>query len=111
VACGPWQIEQAVSLDRLEATPEAARAALLDPPETMLGELPRFTLDAADEARFRNGQARAGNGNRAGLYGVFASSGRLLGIGEIAADGRLYPRRLLQVPETAQPAEKHRETL
>jgi len=111
VASGPWQIEQAVSLEQLEATPETARAALLNPPETMLGELPRFTLDAADEVRFRNGQARAGDGRRAGLYGVFASSERLLGIGEIAADGMLYPRRLLHGPESAQPAEKHRETL
>lgn len=111
VASGPWQIEQALSLDRLEATPEAARATLLKPPETMLGELPRFTLDAADEGRFRNGRALAGDGRRAGLYGVFSSTGRLLGIGEIGADGMLYPRRLLHGPESAQAAEKHRETL
>jgi tRNA pseudouridine55 synthase len=111
VASGSWRIDQAVTLDRLEAMPLAARAALLSPPAAALGALPRFTLEAVDEGRLGNGQARAGAGRPQGLYGVFAVDGRLLGIGEVAADGRLYPRRLLRSPESAQPAEKHRETL
>jgi len=111
VASGSWQIDRAVTLDQLESTPTAARAALLSPPAAALDTLPRFTLEAADESRFRNGQARPGAGRRPGLYGVFAADERLLGIGEIAADGLLHPRRLLLTPESAQPAEKHRETL
>lgn len=111
VASGPWRIEQAISLDRLEAAPPEARAALLQPPEAMLGGLARFTLRDADESRFRNGQARPAAGTPAGLYAVFGGGTRLLGIGEVAADGMLHPRRLLNLPEPAQPAEKHRETL
>lgn len=111
VASGPWRIEQAISLERLEAAPPEARAALLHPPEAMLGDLARFTLQDADGARFRNGQARPAEGAHAGLYAVFGAGTRLLGIGEVAADGMLHPRRLLNLPEPAQPAEKHRETL
>ena len=108
---GPWRIDQAVSMDQLATMPLPARAALLRPPEAMLGDLPRFILAAADEARFRNGQARSAEGGRPGLYGVFGPGDQLLGIGEIAPDGKLHPRRLLHTSGSAQPAEKHRETL
>jgi len=111
VASGPWRVEQAISLDRLEATPLAARAALLQPLEAMLGDLPRFTLQDAEATRFRHGQARPGEGRRTGLYAVFGAGTRLLGVGEVGADGMLHPRRLLNLSEAAQPAEKHRETL
>jgi len=111
VASGPWGIEEAVTLDRLQEAPMEARAALLKPPAAALGDLPRITLQDADAARFCKGQARACAGGVAGLHGVFGAGARLLGIGEVAADGRLHPRRLLQGPESAQPAEKHRETL
>jgi hypothetical protein len=46
-----------------------------------------------------------------GLYGVFGAAQRLLGIGEVRVDGHLRPKRLLAGLESAQPAEKHRETL
>jgi len=108
---GPWRIDQAASLDQLATISLTAREALLRPPEAMLGDLPRFRLTAADEARFRNGQARAGAGRDPGLYGVFGPTDQLLGIGEIAPDGMLYPRRLLNATGSTQPAEKHRETL
>jgi len=111
VASGAWGIEEAVTLDRLQDAPMEARSALLKPPAAALGDLPRITLQTADAAGFCKGQARAGEGHAAGLYGVFGSGARLLGIGEVGADGRLHPRRLLQRPELAQPAEKHRETL
>jgi hypothetical protein len=88
-----------------------ARMALIMPPAAALGDLPRITLQDADEARFCKGQARAGGGRAAGVYGVFGAGARLLGIGEVAADGQLHPRRLLQGAESVQPAEKHRETL
>jgi len=111
VASGPWHIEQAVTLGQIEETPPAARLSLLRPAQALLGDLPRVELEADDAVRFCHGQARAGAGRSLGLYGVFAAESRLLGIGEIQADGRLHPRRLLHAAESAQPAEKHRETL
>lgn len=111
VASGPWQVEQAVTLEQIEATPPAARQTLLRPAQALLGDLPRFQLEPEDAVRFCHGQARAGAGRSPGLYGVFASDGRLLGIGEIQVDGVIRPRRLLRSLESVQPAEKHRETL
>ena len=111
VASGSWGIEDAVTLEQLEQVPLAQRTALLKPPAAALGALPRIMLPEGDADRFCQGQARAGGGRGAGLYGVFGAGGQLLGIGEVAADGRLHPRRLLQGLVSAQPAEKHRETL
>jgi len=111
IASGTWQVEAAVTLARLEATPEAARAGLLLPAEAALGALPRITLEADDATRYAQGQARPVGARQPGLYGVFGATRGLLGIGEIGADGQLRPKRLLVSPEAAQPAEKHRETL
>ncbi|MDX1431434.1 MAG: tRNA pseudouridine(55) synthase TruB [Gammaproteobacteria bacterium] len=105
VASGSWRIEQAVPLDRLPALSLPERRGLLMPPSAVLDDLPRVTLRAEDEVRFCNGQSRRLPGLAAGLYGVFASGERLLGIGEIASDGALRPRRLLHAPQSAQPAE------
>lgn len=110
-ASGPWQVEAAVTLAQLEATPEASRAGLLLPSEAALGALPRVTLETVDATRFGQGQARPVGARPPGLYGVFDLTRRLLGIGEVGADGQLRPKRLLVSPEAAQPAEKHRETL
>lgn len=114
VATAAWRIEQAFALERLEAMSEVARAACLHPPEVLLGELPRITLGAADADGFRHGRACAGQGQGPGRYGVFDRRDGLVGIGEVASDGQLHPRRLLRAAEivrSAQAAEKHRETL
>lgn len=114
VAAGSWQIEQAFTPAQLQAMDDVARMACLHPPEAMLGDLPRISLDAADAARFRQGQAPGGQGRGPGRYGVFDADRALVGIGEVAGDGQLRPRRLLRAaefPQSAQPAEKHRETL
>lgn len=110
-ASGPWRIEACVTLAGLEATPEKGRAGLLLPVEAALAGLPRITLEADDATRFGHGQARPAGVHPPGLYGVFGAAQRLLGIGEVRVDGHLRPKRLLAGLESAQPAEKHRETL
>jgi tRNA pseudouridine55 synthase len=114
VATAAWRIEQAFPLERLQAMGDAERAACLHLPAVLLADLPRMMLAAADENGFRQGRACAGQGQGPGRYGVFDRDGGLVGIGEVASDGRLHPRRLLRAAEfvqSAQPAEKHRETL
>lgn len=114
VATGPWRIDQAFALARLEVMGEVERAASLQPPEMILGDLPRITLRTVEVAGFWHGRAAAGQGQGPGRYGVFDSDGGLIGIGEVTTDGQLHPRRLLRAAEfvqSAQPAEKHRETL
>lgn len=114
VATAAWRIDQAFPLARLEAMSEPERAACLQLPEVLLGGLPRITLGAAEADGFRQGRACAGQGQGPGRHAVFDDEGRLVGIGEVAGDGQLHPRRLLRTAEferSAQPAEKHRETL
>ena len=110
-ASGPWRIDASITLAQLEATPEAERAGLLLPPEAALVGLPRITLEGDDATRFAHGQLRAAGASPPGLYGVFGATQRLLGIGEVGVDGRLRPKRVLAAAQSAQPAEKHRETL
>jgi tRNA pseudouridine55 synthase len=110
-ASGPWNVAQALSLEQLGSMSETAARARLLPPEAVLAELRRIDLDQADAVRFAQGQPRSGGARPAGLYAVFGPMQRLLGIGEIEAEGRLRPRRILIATEPAQPAEKHRETL
>jgi tRNA pseudouridine55 synthase len=114
VATAGWRIDQAFPLARLESMSELERAACLQLPEVLVGGLPRITLGAAEADGFRQGRACAGQGQGPGRHAVFDGEGGLVGIGEVAADGQLHPRRLLRTAEfveSAQPAEKHRETL
>lgn len=100
-ATGPWKVAQAVPLERLEATPEADRPALLLAPEATLTGLPHVALDEADALRFGQGQARPAGARDSGLYGVFGPARRLLGIGEVGNDGWLRPKRLLSAAARA----------
>lgn len=71
---------------------------LLLPVEAGLAGLPAVHLDAADSLRFVQGQPVAGRSAVAGLCRVFAADGRLLALGELAADGALRTRRGLNLP-------------
>lgn len=110
-ASGPWRIDASITLAQLEATPEPERAGLLLPPEAALVGLPRIALEGDEATRFAQGQLRAAGASPPGLYAVFGAAQRLLGIGEVGVDGRLRPKRVLAAAQSAQPAEKHRETL
>jgi len=105
VATGSWQIEQATSLERLAEMTEADRMGLLLPPGALLGGLPRIVLGTADSVRFCTGQPRPAGGAAPGRSGVFDATGRVLGVGEVRADGQVHPQRLLRAPDAAQPAE------
>jgi tRNA pseudouridine55 synthase len=100
-ASGRWRVENAVTL---EALPSLGEGQLL-PLSALLADLPRVQLDAAQEARFRNGQSLdsfPGEGLRA-VYGV---GGAVIGLGAATPGGTLRPLRLI-----AQAADKHPKTL
>lgn len=93
---GSLHLENAVTLDALEALPTESRHALLQPADTLLAALPRLDLDEAAAQRFGHGQAvRAGQEPVAGQLRVYAADGRLLGLGRVAADGLVAPARLV----------------
>jgi hypothetical protein len=100
-------VEDAATLETLEALPPALRARHLLDLHALLAGLPGTRLDAQQETRFRNGQAintLAGEG----LCAVFGADGAVIGLGQAAPGGGLRPLRLLA---TTQTADKHPKTL
>jgi len=102
---GGFGLEDAITLEALEAMPaEAAERSLL-PVEVLIGHLPRADLAPEGAAAFLHGQAVEVQPAAAGLHAVFAA-GRLLGVAEVDAVARVArPRRTLAAPDTrTQPA-------
>jgi len=105
-ASGQFRVEEASTLEGLDAMPQALRAQRLLGLAHLLRGLPRAQLDGAQEARFRNGQTlKAFPGE--GLCAVYGADGAVLGLGQAEA-GALRPLRLLA---SSQAADKHRKTL
>lgn len=97
-AVGGLRVEQATTLDALQALGEAARHARLLPPDCLLADLPRVELAEPQARRFLNGQVLAGEGipeSPAGACRVYLGTGALLGVGELQAGVGLRPVRLL----------------
>ena len=93
-AVGRLRLDQAVSLDDLQALGEEGRRAWLLPADRLLEHLPRVELDEPLAARFLQGQAVHPGSARPGPCRVYAG-GMLLGIGEGTPDGELQPSRLV----------------
>jgi len=97
-ASGRWRVEEAVTLEALEALPPAERRRRLLPLAALIADLPRAELDAGAAARLRNGQALALPGLAEGLCGVYGPDGAVIGLGR--SDGALLrPLRLTQATE------------
>jgi len=98
---GDFRAEDMLSMAAAEKLadegPEALRAHLL-PVDTALAGWPecRLANDAAE--RFRRGQAIPGNtAGDAGLVRVYGSGEDFLGVGSLAHDGQLSPRRIFRL--------------
>jgi tRNA pseudouridine55 synthase len=100
---GRFHVRDAATLEELRALPNR-RAALL-PLRVLLEGLPSTELDAAAEARLRNGQPLKISGLEEGLCALYRSDGGVIGLGEARAEGVLKAFRLTQA------ADKHRKTL
>jgi tRNA pseudouridine55 synthase len=92
-ATGGFVVEDAVTLEALEAEPEADRDRWLRPASDLVAELPRLELSDADSERFRHGQSIAGAGGADGEYAVF-STVEFLGVADLAR-GVAHPRRVV----------------
>jgi hypothetical protein len=78
---------------------EPLRAELLGA-DVALATLPAVTISAEDALRFCGGQAvEADAEGQTGLASVYAASKRFLGVGELAVEGMLAPRRVFQTQE------------
>ena len=101
-ASGLFSVGDAVTLDELRASGDRSK---LRPLASLLQGLPRTALDAAAEARLRNGQPLKISDVREGVRALYRVDGGVIGLGYAAAEGVLRPLRLTQA------ADKHRKTL
>jgi tRNA pseudouridine55 synthase len=93
---GDLDLAGAVTLAELEALDEAGRAGCLQPVDALLRSLPVVTVAGEAAERFRHGNPvdlQPGLGGKIRVY----AGGRLIGVGEPGSDGRLWPRRLVQL--------------
>jgi len=104
---GRFHVRDAATLEELRAMPNK-RAALL-PLRVLLDGLPHAELDAAAEARLRNGQPLKISGLAEGLCALYRADGAVIGLGEAQREGLLKAVRLTR--GLTQAADKHRKTL
>lgn len=99
LAVGNLSIDQAISLEALENLGEEQRLGRLLPLSAIAEELPLLAL--SDELAFhlRRGQAVfAPAAPAAGLLRLFTRDGAFIGVGELAEDGKIAPKRLVKSP-------------
>ncbi|WP_374343868.1 tRNA pseudouridine(55) synthase TruB [Azonexus sp.] len=96
VAVADLDLARAVTLAELEALAEDERPSRLLPVDALLQSLPSLTVEGEAESRFRHGNPVDLPAGLAGKIRVYAG-GRLIGIGEPGPDGRLWPKRLVQL--------------
>ena len=93
---GDLDLAGAVTLAELEALDEAERAGCLQPVDALLRSLPVVSVAGEAAERFRHGNPvdlQPGLGGKIRVY----ADGRLIGVGEPGSDGRLWPKRLVQL--------------
>ncbi|MDP2195716.1 MAG: tRNA pseudouridine(55) synthase TruB [Rhodocyclaceae bacterium] len=100
---GMLDLAQAITLEAIEALPAETRDSLLQPPDTLLAELPIAQLNEMETARILQGQPVLCTGTPSCQRRLLASSRQyrlfgpqgFIGLGEITADGWLEAKRLI----------------
>ncbi|WP_424945799.1 tRNA pseudouridine(55) synthase TruB [Candidatus Spongiihabitans sp.] len=96
VAVGAFTIDQAVTLEQLEALESPQhRQRLLLPADHALAHLPKVALTAKTADYFCQGQpVRTLKPPKPGMARIYAEDNSFLGLGEVVADGTVSPKRL-----------------
>jgi tRNA pseudouridine55 synthase len=92
---GDLDLSSAVTLDTLELMPPAERDAHLGTADALLNRNPEVRLDKEGTDRIRHGQPIPWAGTPGLRYRLYGLDNRFLGVGELAADGWLHPKRLV----------------
>lgn len=93
---GDLDLGAAVTLAHLESLDEAGRASCLQPVDALLRSLPSATLEGKAAERFRHGNPVDLPAGLSGKIRIYVD-GTLIGVGEPAPDGRLWPKRLVHL--------------
>jgi tRNA pseudouridine55 synthase len=89
-------LANSVTLAELEALDESQRLARLQPVDALVLSLPILTVEGEAAERFRHGNPIDLPPGYGGKIRVYADE-RLIGVGEPGLDGRLWPKRLVQL--------------
>jgi tRNA pseudouridine55 synthase len=93
---GDLDLVRAVTLAELESLDDAGRAGHLQPVDALLQSLSAMALAGEAADRFRHGNPVDLTPGLGGKVRVYAAN-RLIGVGEPGPDGRLWPKRLVQL--------------
>lgn len=92
---GAFELEAAVSLERLERIAPQERSALLLPIDALVESLPRLDLDERGTRRLSQGQpVDHREAPSAGLARIYGPDREFLGVAEVSSPGRIVPKRL-----------------
>jgi tRNA pseudouridine55 synthase len=89
-------LANSVTLAELESLDENQRLERLQPVDALLLSLPILTVEGESAERFRHGNPIDLPAGYDGKTRVYADE-RLIGVGEPGSDGRLWPKRLVQL--------------
>jgi tRNA pseudouridine55 synthase len=89
-------LTNSVSLAELEAQDENQRLERLQPVDALLLSLPKMMIEGEAAERFSHGNPIERPNELDGKIRVYADD-RLIGVGEPGSDGRLWPKRLVQL--------------
>jgi tRNA pseudouridine55 synthase len=91
-----YKIEQAISLEQFEAMTSEQRQAALLPADSAVLHLPAIILNSDAQHYLQLGQAVWQSGvTAAGLLRLYSEQQQFLGLGELADDGKIAPKRLI----------------
>lgn len=97
-----FKSEDMLDLAAVESLAQTGRSAVREcllAPDAALAGLPPVSLDEGAAVRFTSGQAvRLGGTGGTGLARVYGAAQQFLGVGDLADDGQLAPRRVFQSP-------------
>jgi tRNA pseudouridine55 synthase len=98
LATGGFQLQDAYTIEQLEAMTEAQRDHCLLPVDVLLQKLPAVKLDEESAYFFRQGQPVWKSGVKVSdMLRVYGPNGEFLGVAESLGDGRVAPRRVVSV--------------
>ncbi len=93
-----FRLEDALSMEQLEAMSADERDNILLPADASIIDLPMIELDADSAYYLLQGQSVWKSGtNIEGLFRIYRTDGQFLGLGELDADGKVAPKRLLVI--------------
>lgn len=93
---GSFEIAQAVTLDEIERVSVEARDRRLLPSDCLLSGFPKVVLDRESAYYIRQGQSIwLPKQPHTGSLVLYDENRELIGIGEIATDGKIAPKRLI----------------